>query len=392
MNELNKPRGTAADYKSGSAIYSNKQFVFELIKKNPQVGNNSLGNPIPGMRTKEGKTMDFPLSVSIPLVGTVYFIDAKGRTYPRKIRYADGENSIYVDEQQPEDKVKHVEVRVNFVKGRFAIDGQNSTLLDFFMTWDMNESKPERDKKKFPKFKLVDTTKAAEKARKADEVVFDVLNWCYTADFAKKILPLAHAIFTEDQTTRKEAEIRHDLVVTAKRDPAAFQEMLDNPKMERLIVIKAAIMNDVLVVNSSANALCWMDNPSAFISQAAPGKEVIDDFISKSFSSAGEVAYKAIYDIMNPVDGDGVFDVATTTKVYQAPIVKGATETDEELTTLVREAVEKGIVVVKRNVWWGFKGKNSQGEKGMVKDLRDNEIMLSILKKNVLEWEKPVEA
>jgi len=387
MNELNKPRGTAADYKLGSAIYSNKQFVFELIKKNPQVGNNAQGNPMAGMRTKEGKTMEFPLSVPIPLVGTIYFTDAKGRTSLRKIRYADGETSIFVDEQQSEDKFKHLEVRVNFVKGRFSVDGQNSTLLDFFMNWDMNESKLNRDVKKFPKFRLLDTGKIAEKVRKEDEVVFDVLKWCYTADWAKKVQPLANAIFSEEQMDQTSEEIRHNLVVLAKSNPVAFQEMLDNPKMERLIVIKSAIQKEILVVNASSNTLCWMDNPSVPISQAAPGKEVIDDFISKSFSSVGEIAYKAIYDVMNPVDGDGVFDVATTTKIFQAPVVRGATETDEELQMLIRDAVEKGIVSVKRNIWWGFKGKNSQGEAGMVKDLRDNEIMLSILKKNVLEWE-----
>lgn len=390
MNELNKPRGTYADYKAGSETFSRKQFVFELIKKNPQAGTNSLGNPIAGMRDKlTGKTMEYPLSVPIALTGTIFFKELKtGKTYPRRIRYAEGENEIFVDLQTSEtEDFKHKEVRANFVKGRFYVDGANSTLLDFIMNWDMNESKDNRDAKKTPLFRLLDTSKQAEKVRKDDAVVFDVLKWCYTGDWKKEVQPLANAIFTEEQMNRSSEEIRHDLVVIAKSNPVSFKSMLENPKMERLITIKSAIQNDILIVDASMNTLCWIDSPSVPISQAAPGKEVIDDFINKSFSTTGEIAYKAILEALYPSELGDVNDVVNTKKVYKAPIVKGAIETDEELTTIVRDAVEKGIIEVKKNIWWKFKGESCNGEKRMVDKLRDNEIMLSILKKNILEWE-----
>lgn len=379
MQPLHTPRGTNADFISGN--YSNKHFVFELIKKNPEGG---------AYRSAEtGASVKYPLSSPFPLTGTIFCKDKEGRNYPRKIRFAEGEQSIFVDEQQPDDKVKKKTVYANFVKGRFQVEGNNSTLLKFMMAWDMNESKIDRDPKKSPLFRLVDTTKINTKAREDKKLQFDVINWCYTASWKDKIEPLASLLFTYEQMLQNAEDIRHNLAVMAEREPIAFKKMLDDPEMERMIIVKSAIKSEIVVVNTGMNSLCWSDNSNLPISVAAPGKDVVKDFVSKSFTTQGEKYYLEIKRLLTPEEEEIV--VAETKQfpvAFDSPMLtsKGSQETTEELTTLVRLGVEKGLITVsKTRVWWKFMGESFSKEEGMVKGLRDNSVMLTSLKNKVLE-------
>lgn len=379
MGPIHTPRGTNADFISGN--YSNKHFVFELIKRNPE------GGPLRSAET--GASVKYPLSSPIPMVGTVFFKDKEGRNYPRKIRFAEGERSIFVDEQQPDDKVKHKTVYANFVKGRFQVEGNNSTLLKFMMNWDMNESKIDRDPKKTPLFRLVDTTRINTKAREDKKLQFDVINWCYTASWKDKIEPLASLLFTYEQMLQNAEDIRHNLAVMAEREPIAFKKMLDDPEMERMIVVKSAIKSEIIVVNTGMNSLCWSDNPNLPISVAASGKDVVKDFVSKSFTTQGEKYYLEIKRLLTPEDEEVIVAETKQSPVaFDSPMLisKGSQETNEELTTLVRLGVEKGLITVsKTRVWWKFMGESFSKEEGMVKGLRDNSIMLTSLKNKVLE-------
>lgn len=376
MEPIHKPRGTYADYLSGD--YSNKVFVFELTKKNPEGGV---------VRSKEtGKTVQFPLAYPIPLIGTVFFKYAankeypKGKIAPRKIRLANGEKSIYVDEQTPDDVAfPKQKIYANFVKGRYQIDGNESTLLDFFFNWDINETKEGRDIKKTPLFRLVDSTVISKKAREDHKLKFDVENWCWNADWNTKIQPLASMIFTYEQMMQDAGDIRHNLAMIAANNPPAFQKMLDDPKTERKIILKAAIKKEIIVVNAQLNSLCWADNESVVISTAAPGLDVIDDFANKSFSSKGEESYLAIRNMLNADDKQTVVSTVKT-----APIVNVGGETNEELLELIRDAVGKGIITIgKSRVWWTFMEKGYRTEDGMMRGLRDDASVLNALKTQI---------
>ncbi len=74
----------------------------------------------------------------------------------------------------------------------------------------------------------------------------------------------------------------------------------------------------------------------------------------------------------------------TAQRIVEAPIVKGTTDTDEELSILIKSAISKGVMSIGKPDWYNFKGEKGRGEKGMIKKLRDNDIMLKILKKEVL--------
>lgn len=370
-----RPKGTYADYKSGN--YSDKIFVFELVKKN---------SPNANMRSKEtGKAVAFPLARPIPCVGTIFHKDKNsGKVYPRKIRYVPGENSIFVDEQTPDDKFPKVKVLANFVNGRLTVEGTDTPRVEFFMNWDMNETKEDRDPNKRPMFRLVDTSLLAKKAREKDDLEFDVVNWCRNASFESKIEPFASLYFTAEQMAQNAEDIRWNLTIMAKRNPAAFKRMLDDPNTERKILLKRAIGMGFVVVNPTQNSIAWAARPNAPFSVAAPGVDPLEDFANKSKSGDGERYYKAIYDMVNPVTVETTtFIPAPEVEDFNLPVqpIKGAAESDDELLLMVRTAVERNIMQVNdKKVWWKYKSENAQGEMKMVQKLRDNPVMLGILK------------
>jgi hypothetical protein len=374
-----RPKGTYADYLSGD--YSDKVFVFELVKKNPV---NAL------MKSKEtGKAVRYPLSKMIPCVGTVYEKGPSGQMAPRKIRYVPGENSIYVDEQTPDDKFPKTKVFANWVNGRLTVDGIDSPRLNFFMKWDANETKEGRDQNKKAKFRLVDTTLMAKKDREKDKVKFDVVNWCYTADFLTKIEPFASLYFTHEQMSQNAEDIRWNLKIMAERNPAAFQRMLDDPNTERKIVVKQAIKKGFVVINVTQNSVAWAQNPNAPFSVAAPGVDPIEDFANKSKSGDGERYYKAICDLVNPAPATNTFipPPVVESNTFTPPVnpIKSSAESDEELLIIVRAGVEKGLITISsNNLWWKYKTMSGRKEEGLAKELRDNPIALEILKKELL--------
>lgn len=370
MEQINKPRGTYADYKSGN--YSDRVFVFELVNKNA---------PTASMRSKEtGRVQEFPLTKPFPMIGSILQKDEKtGRVIPKRIRYVNGEDSIFVEKQTPDDKdFPKPKILANFIKGRFHVDGSDSPRLDFFMNWDINETKEGRDPKKDIEFRLVDTAKMASKAREADKVKFDAINWCYTADFKTKIEPFASLIFTDEQMMQNADEIRWNLKIMAERNPSAFKALLDDPKTERKMIVKSAIHKGILEVNANMNAIVWSENPSSPITVAAQGKDAIEDFVAKSFSTDGEKYYKSIEEMVNEYNKPAVKET------FKAQ-VEASDETDEYLVELIEKGVAKGLVTINdKRTYWKYKERSFMKQSGMVKALRDNNDFVQDLKAEIL--------
>lgn len=192
-------------------------------------------------------------------------------------------------------------------------------------------------------------------------------------------------LFSAEVMAQPAKEIRYNLTQIAKRDPRGFQRRLDDPKTKRMITVRAALEQGFIYVDKNLNSLFYSDNATAPLSSALPGQDVLQDFVAKSFSGTGEKVYNAIEKLVHPDPTEVVVETKQTAqRVVEAPIVKGTTETDEELQTLTRLAIEKGLVVIKKPDWYNYKDENSKGEKKFIQKLRDNEIMLKVLKNEVL--------
>lgn len=367
-----KPKGTYQDYINKDT--TDKLFVFELLHKNAPNGT---------VRSKDtGRTQTFPLSETFPMVGQIFYTSSNGVTSPRNIRYVPGENSIFNDEQTPDDKYPKKKVRANFIDGRVYVDGMDAPKLKFFMEWDINDTKQGRDVNKIARFRLVDTGKIIAKARLADKIKFDVVNWCYTADFKTKIHPLASLFFSQEQMQQNVEDVRWNLKLKAERDPAAFQLILDNPHTERKIMVKRAISEGYLYLNINLNSLCWSDSPGQPISTAVMGKDPITDFVEKSYAGDNQRYYEAIYGMVNPSPAVESEIVAHSPEKssFKAPLITAPSESDTELKMMLTLAKEKGLVTFAKPFWFKYKGQSFKKEEGFISELKENATMLSVLK------------
>lgn len=373
MKNIPRPKGTYADYEKGET--EGKVFVFELTKNNknnPQMAAADTGRPVM-----------FPLSVPLPMVGTIFYKNEKGKTAPRKIRFADGENSIFVDEQTPDDKRPKAIVRANFVNGKYQILGEDSVKLKFFMTWDINETNPNRNEKKSARFRLVDTSKMMASAKQTDMEKFNAAKWCFDAPL-DKIMAVAELKLNSEQLVQQADDIRWNLKLIAERSPKEFLAMLEDPKTERRYIIRKAINLDVITVDSRTNGVYWTDNPNNPLIVAAPGKDPIEDFVAKSFSSDGERYYTAIKDAVTPRNEKPVEEISEPV-IKPTIVASGADE--KELAALVDKAVECGIVTInKTKVWYKYRGSSYMKAAGLIAALKDSEGMLNVFRTDVLNF------
>lgn len=380
MKNSIKPRGTYADYLKGDT--EDKIFVFELSKNNGQSKR---------MYSKEtGRGIKFPLSKMIPMIGTIY---DPAKKFPRKIRFVDGENTIFVDEQTPDDKKPKTKVFVDFVNGRKTVDGRDSVMLKFFMEWDINATKPTRDIKKKAEFFLVDTSQMVAKAKKVDKDKFAAAQWCYDAPL-DKVLAVASLKLNAEQMAQQADDIRWNLKMIAERDPEAFLKMLEDPSTERRFIMMKALDRGVVVINVQINAMCWSDNPNNPMTVAPAGKDVLEDFITKSFSTDGERYFRAIEELVNPAPkkaeaplANPIAETSQTSEVAPKPIplVKANDISDDEIKQMISVAREKGLITItSNNLWWRYRESSFKKEAGFIQALRDNETMLKLFKNDVL--------
>lgn len=384
MKNSHKPRGTYADYLAKDV--ADKVFIFQLSQDNR---NNQT------MTTDTGAPIPFPLSVTIPMVGTVYEKNKNGAISPRKIRYVEGENSIYVDEQTPDKDVPKTIVRCAFVKGRKQVDGVDSVQLEFMMKWDVNGTKDGRNEKKAEIFHLVDTSKLVAKSRKADKDKFAAAQWCYDAPM-DKVLAVASQKLSAEQMAQQAEDIRWNLKLIAERNPDEFLKMLENPSTERRYIMMKALDKEIVVINTQINAMCWSDNPKNPMTVAPAGKDVLEDFITKSFSTDGERYFRAIEDLVTPKK---IVDIEPTEKVVfvaetkqtaetiaiPKPAIKANTITEDEIKQMINVAKDKGLITVaSNNLWWKYRGSNFKKEDGFIQALRDNETMLGLFRNDVM--------
>ena len=380
-NAIGMPQGTRSDYESKN--YGDKEFVFELLKRNPESGTMKSSDT--------NKVVPYPISFPIPLVGSVLMKRKEdGILAPRRIRVAAGEPSIFLDQRISDVKEKEKTVQKNFLRGKCQVKGTDAIVLEFMMTSDMCENKPGRDKTKRACYRLVDNSVIANKSMTADKLEFDVITWCHTGDWETEVRPLARIIFTDKGMLQKPEDIRYDLTRVAKASVSEFKKMLDDPKTKRKIVIYAAMEKGLVEVDTADNTFYWKNHKSNPITQAAPNTNVIDDFILKSFSGNGEQVYNAIHDQVHPSEAAESIPLAPAAAVVvpevikSAPSLDGPTDTTDEIEALVANGIDKGFITGNKTSWLKYGDNKSQMKvAGMVKYLRDNETILKLLKQQL---------
>lgn len=196
----------------------------------------------------------------------------------RQIRFCEGENSIYRDEQSDAS----VSTPVVFENGHLFVPPSQPNLAKFLDKHPGNKANGGNQ------FFFVDHNKKAKDTIQKEFLLIDALSMVRTKPM-DDLLSVATALGMN--TDRLADEIKHDLMVYAKKNPASFMEMFDDPATKVKSDIKKAMSYGV--ISSDKGYVRWKDTNNHII--AVPeGKDAVDVFTRYCLTEAGSPVYEEL--------------------------------------------------------------------------------------------------
>jgi len=181
----------------------------------------------------------------------------------REIRYCPNEQSIYKKEQSE----FAVRSPIIFVGGRLIVRRDQPNLLEFMNIHPDNVSKGGT------LFKEVNKEVKANIEVKNEFLIADAVSMIRDKDIQDL---LAVALSLGINVDRPVDEVKHDLLVFAKKSPKSFIDSFDNPSVEMKALIRQA--QRMQVVKLDPDGVKWFDTNKLIISVPA-GKKSIDVFL-----------------------------------------------------------------------------------------------------------------
>ena len=189
----------------------------------------------------------------------------------RQIRYCPTEQSIFVDEQSE----RAVRKSVIFREGRLFVRPDQPNLKHYLDVHPANKANGGS------MFYLVDKEKKATVDVDKEFVMADAIILVKEKPFEDLLSVAASLGFNVD---RQAAEIKHDLLMFAKKSPAQFIKMFDNPEVTMKAKIRMAIKYGI--IDAARSGVRWKDSGTLIVSVPA-GKNPIDVFLRFLLTEAG---------------------------------------------------------------------------------------------------------
>ena len=205
-----------------------KPTVFKLVKKNHR----------PALQGRY-----YPSQKRIPSEEVIYDPDTNTN---RVIRFAPGEQSIYKDEQTSSPGEKVVVGDIIFQNGSLVVDHTNPLLLKYLSLSNFNQSNPNRVKGSKILFKEINAEKEA--AASLDTEIAQAQAVAYVGNMEFDDL-MGYARVLNVNINRSVKEVRHDMVILAKKDPERFMAGADDPVNKRKQTIHSALQLNIIEIN-----------------------------------------------------------------------------------------------------------------------------------------------
>ena len=178
----------------------------------------------------------------------------------RTARYCPNENSIWQDEQSDVSRTAPIIFRDGFL----TVSKEQPNLKRFLDIHPSNQSNGGTA------FKIIDTKVDKEKVVEKEFEIFDAISLVKNSDVNDL---LAVALFFRINIDRPMAEIKHDLLMIAKKKPQSFVQSFDDPIVKCKATIRQAL--DYQIVKSSRDAMRWFDSNGIIVS-VPHGQDAVD--------------------------------------------------------------------------------------------------------------------
>jgi hypothetical protein len=241
---------------------------------------------------KKGNAPGFKGSIDIPTEfeiikggGIVYMLGKsevmhydKNLKQQISLRYCPTESSILRDDQNE----RSLKGSIVFRLGRLFVNAKEANLREFL------ELHPDNEANGGSIFRKIDHAAIAKKELAADFLNADAVTLVRTKPIDELTsVATAFAINTD----RLADEIRHDLLVFAKKNPKAFIDAFDNPVIETKAKIKKAMKYNI--VSAKNGHISWTDTNKHIISVPA-GQDPVDIFVRYCMTETGSLVLDEI--------------------------------------------------------------------------------------------------
>lgn len=190
--------------------------------------------------------------------GVAFILQQKGVTVfdkndnsIRSIRYCPNEQSIYIDEQS-EHAIREA---VIFREGYLMVPSDKPNLKAYL------EAHPDNKANGGSTFEIVDTEAKAANTLEMEFSISKAIDVVRDSQITE-LLPIA--IYFGINVNRPAAEIKYDLVQTAKKSPSQFMDALDSPTVRVRSILHQS--KEFQILNFKEDAVKWYDSNQVIVS------------------------------------------------------------------------------------------------------------------------------
>ncbi len=194
----------------------------------------------------------------------------------REIRYLEGVNTIWVDEQEKlSDNKKKQRPELRFVWGKMRVPAQKTALIHFLNVTNMNKANPHRLPESRAIFKLVDDEAIEQANYKKFESEMNATELAKTAPYD---IMLPHAKFLGINVKDKEGNFVSEIALRplyyniANKMADTFIKTYNNPSVLSKFIIDRAVERNIINLTHVKGQAVWSETKT-FICQIPDGKK-----------------------------------------------------------------------------------------------------------------------
>ena len=203
----------------------------------------------------------------------------------RAIRYCPNEPSIFRDEQGEFAQREHVIFRDKIL----AVPHTKPNLKEFLEKHTGNAANGGST------FKVVDKSASAEETLNKEFAQHEAVALVRNKSI-DELLPVA--LYLNININQKNAEIKRELLMEAKSNPARFVQLFDNPQVKCRSAVMQAV--DYQILNSKVDGMYWFDSNRLIVSAPA-GTDAIDVATRFFLTEKGASAYERVLEELNRI-------------------------------------------------------------------------------------------